>query len=296
MEPWYCQRYYAVAGHPEPAPPMLRHPADAPPPAEHIGASEQVMLFRVSGQTGRSGSGRSLRGWAARISGRSDRRLLLALASATEAMAAYCDLLVDRITSQEALTADIAGAFGREIAQGGGGGALAAQPGRAEKHGFVNQLAAVVVGRRWLEPRSELAFATRSLAGAASRCGPVAVLVPGDLRQLEPDGAFDLQGLGFVEGLQWPDALPNDRPVIVDELTSEIAALLARTGATLSVVPLLSHHRIPATRVATNRARGPRPSGPLARAGEPPRRAAPSPRLRIHGLPTGARGPCGSPG
>ena len=96
---------------------MLRHPADAPPPAEHIGASEQVVLFRRVWSDRQIGSGRSLRGWAGRISGRSDRRLLLALASATEAMAAHCDLLVDRLTAQEAVTADVAGAFGQEIAQ-----------------------------------------------------------------------------------------------------------------------------------------------------------------------------------
>ena len=51
---------------------------------------------------------RSLRPGPDAISGRSDRRLLLALASATEAMATHCDLLVDRLTAQEAVTADVA--------------------------------------------------------------------------------------------------------------------------------------------------------------------------------------------
>jgi hypothetical protein len=60
---------------------------------------------------------RSLRGWAARVSGRSDRQLLLALAAATEALTLHCDLLLERITSQEAVTAEVAGAFGQEIAQ-----------------------------------------------------------------------------------------------------------------------------------------------------------------------------------
>jgi hypothetical protein len=59
----------------------------------------------------------SLRSWAARLSGRSDRRLLLAMAAATEALALHCDLLLERITSHEAVTAEVAGAFGQEIAQ-----------------------------------------------------------------------------------------------------------------------------------------------------------------------------------
>jgi hypothetical protein len=107
----------AVAGHPEPAPRMLRQPADAPPPVEHIGASAPVMLFRRVWSDGQIRTKRTLRGWAARITGRSDRRLLLALASATDATAAHCDILVDRITAQEVLTADLAATFGRDITE-----------------------------------------------------------------------------------------------------------------------------------------------------------------------------------
>ena len=50
-----------------------------------------------------------------RVSGRSDRRLIMALAHATDALATHCDLLVDRLASQEAVTSDVAGAFGEEI-------------------------------------------------------------------------------------------------------------------------------------------------------------------------------------
>ncbi len=53
----------------------------------------------------------------------------------------------------------------------------------------------VVVASHWHERRSELAFVTRSIAGAASRSGAVALLVPGDVDS-EADGAFDLEGLG----------------------------------------------------------------------------------------------------
>jgi cell division protein FtsB len=66
---------------------------------------------------GQAGSGRSFRGWAGRVSGRSDRRLLLALAAAMDAMATHCDLLADRLASQEVVTADLADVFGQEIAQ-----------------------------------------------------------------------------------------------------------------------------------------------------------------------------------
>jgi hypothetical protein len=42
---------------------------------------------------------------------------LLALAAATEALALHSDVLLERITAQEAVTADVTGAFGQEIAQ-----------------------------------------------------------------------------------------------------------------------------------------------------------------------------------
>ena len=43
----------------------------------------------------------------------------------------------------------------------------------------MRQPVAVVVASHWLDRQSELAFVTRSIAGAATRCGPVSVLVPG---------------------------------------------------------------------------------------------------------------------
>jgi hypothetical protein len=89
--------------------------------------------------------------------------------------------------------------------------------------------AAVVVGCHWLENRSELAFVTRSIAGAASRSGPVAVLVPGD-RGRRADGAFDLEGVGPLGELEWPDGLTIQTTVIVDDLTPEVAALLAQVA------------------------------------------------------------------
>jgi len=113
--------HHAVAAEQGDAPRALRQPADAPPPLGHVRDVEPVQSFTLLRAGRRDGAGRpaSLRGtvraWLGRISGRSDRRLLFALADATEAIAAHCDLLGDRLAVQEAVTADVAGAFGEEI-------------------------------------------------------------------------------------------------------------------------------------------------------------------------------------
>jgi hypothetical protein len=111
----------AIAINAERAPRMLRQPADAPSPLHHVGDTEAVLSFRQqwSGRPlERRGSAKSrLRAWAGRVSGRSDRRLLFALAHATDAVAAHCDHVVDRLASQEAVTADLASAYGEEIAR-----------------------------------------------------------------------------------------------------------------------------------------------------------------------------------
>ena len=82
--------------------------------------------------------------------------------------------------------------------------------------------ATVVISARWHERTSEAAFVIRSLAGAASRRGPVSVLVSGDAGG--PDGAFDLGSLGRPP--RWPAERAADGAVIVDELTPELAPLL----------------------------------------------------------------------
>lgn len=94
----------------------------------------------------------------------------------------------------------------------------------------------VVVSRHWRAHASERAFVTRSLAGAASRAGPVAVLVPGPPGRREPDGAFDLTGFGEDDSLVWPADLPAGCPLIVDELSPGVRALRSG-GWTLSPAP-----------------------------------------------------------
>jgi ABC-type transporter Mla subunit MlaD len=96
---------------------MLRRPVEAPEPLGHLGSGSAAVSFRrlVSDRT--AGTRRSLRAWAGRLSGRADRRLLRAQADVTEAVVARCDLLADRLSALEAATADVAGAFGEELAR-----------------------------------------------------------------------------------------------------------------------------------------------------------------------------------
>ncbi|HEY5335658.1 MAG TPA: hypothetical protein VIJ71_06520 [Mycobacteriales bacterium] len=56
------------------------------------------------------------------------------------------------------------------------------------------------------------------------------VLVPQSAGRGPNDGAFDLQDIGMPGAPVWPSELSADAHVIVDDLTSEIASLLSRTG------------------------------------------------------------------
>jgi hypothetical protein len=107
----------AVADDPGGPPRILRQPADAPPPLGQVGSSAALMSFRGVWTSWHAPAARSLRAWAGRVSGRSDRRLLGALAEATDAIATQCDLLTDRLTAREAVSADVAESFGEEVAR-----------------------------------------------------------------------------------------------------------------------------------------------------------------------------------
>jgi hypothetical protein len=88
-----------------------------------------------------------------------------------------------------------------------------------------------VIGQHWHTRQSELSFVIRSLAGAASRHGPVSVLVPGPGGRIEPDGAFDPEGLGSTGEPQWPAHLDPAGTVVVDELTPDVTTLLTAVSA-----------------------------------------------------------------
>jgi hypothetical protein len=99
------------------APRMLRRTADAPPQLGPVSGTDRIVAFRRVWSDRNAPTKRSLRSWAGRISGRADRRLLVALVGATEAIATHCDLLTDRLAVQENVTEDVAESFGQEIVQ-----------------------------------------------------------------------------------------------------------------------------------------------------------------------------------
>jgi hypothetical protein len=112
------QREVARDPEPETTPPLFRRPSDPPPRLDRIMASEAIHILQheLSLQHGDAGSPRrSARYWARRFTGRSRRRLLVALGTATVALAEQCDRLADRAMTQEEVTADVAGTLGQEL-------------------------------------------------------------------------------------------------------------------------------------------------------------------------------------
>jgi hypothetical protein len=107
----------AVEETSERPPRLLRQPADAPPPLGPVGANVAVASFRRVVADRQASTGRSLRSWGARISGRADRRLLNAVIEATDAVVTQCDLLTDRINARDAISADVANSLGGEVAR-----------------------------------------------------------------------------------------------------------------------------------------------------------------------------------
>jgi hypothetical protein len=87
----------------------------------------------------------------------------------------------------------------------------------------------IVVGLHWHEDQSEVAFITRSLAGALSRVSDVAVLAPGPVGSRQPDGAFDVVGMGQEGRYDVAAAtLPRDSGAIVDDVSPEVVGLLSQ--------------------------------------------------------------------
>ena len=177
---------------------MLRQPADAPPPSGTSATATPWSLRRV----------RSERMRRQAVAARLGRTRLGSIGpsppagagGATEAVAAQCDLLVDRLAAQEAVTADVAAPSARSRAAAGRGRASATQLGGTAGYRSVNRPVAVVMGCHWLDRQSELAFVTRSLAGAAaSRAARSPSWSRATRAEREADGVFDLQGMGGPE-------------------------------------------------------------------------------------------------
>jgi hypothetical protein len=83
------------------------------------------------------------------------------------------------------------------------------------------------LARHWHEPRSELAFVTRSLAAAATRIHEVTVVAPGPEGETVPDGGFDVMGSGPGPAWRLPPGLPPHPAAIVDEVSPALSTLLS---------------------------------------------------------------------
>jgi hypothetical protein len=60
--------------------------------------------------------------------------------------------------------------------------------------------------------------------------GEVVVLAPGTAGTQTADGLFDVKGIGRGRDLRWPDAVPVNALVIIDDLTDAVDDLLVRVG------------------------------------------------------------------
>jgi hypothetical protein len=95
----------------------------------------------------------------------------------------------------------------------------------------------VVLSSSWNRQNAELAFVTREVAGALSRSCTVIVVTQGPACVTEPDGAFDVVGLGS-SGSRWPNPASttwNQQPDpaavwIVDDPSADARALLRAFG------------------------------------------------------------------
>jgi hypothetical protein len=100
----------------------------------------------------------------------------------------------------------------------------------------------IVLGSQWRARDSELAFVTRSVAGALSRQGPVTVATSAPAGTTEPDGAFDLVGIGSGRDGRWPDpevvrweSPPDPRSIwVLDEATDDARALVDAFGGAIA--------------------------------------------------------------
>jgi hypothetical protein len=98
-----------------------------------------------------------------------------------------------------------------------------------------NASPALVLSRSWKADQGELPFVVRTVAGAASRRGPVTVLTPDDAPGPVADGAFDLFGVGSgdvwtARDVHLPSPLGEGSIIIVDEITDDLTPWLRSTS------------------------------------------------------------------
>jgi hypothetical protein len=101
-----------------------------------------------------------------------------------------------------------------------------------------SDLEVVILSSSWKERGSELAYVTRSVAGALSRCGKLTIFVQSGTSGTEPDGAFDVVGLEPVTNGHWRqtdpkgESRPNTNSTwIVDQPSPDAIALVRTLGS-----------------------------------------------------------------
>jgi hypothetical protein len=112
---------------------------------------------------------------------------------------------------------------------------------------------ALFVCRHWLSDEMEISFVARSLAGAISRQGPVAVVTTAKPGPPIPDGAFDIFGTG--QGMSgswpspanaaWPSSISKALPIVIDLLEDASQELIEAKMPDSPVFAILSEVRTP---------------------------------------------------
>jgi hypothetical protein len=112
----------------------------------------------------------------------------------------------------------------------------------------VSRRPAVVLSSSWLARGTELSFVTRAIAGAVSRGRAVTVAAPLEAATSEPDGAFDVVGIGVgpdggwpdVGAIRWPSPPDPGGIWLLDETSEDALAVLGASGAvgpTFTITP-----------------------------------------------------------
>ncbi len=108
-----------------------------------------------------------------------------------------------------------------------------------------------ILSASWKKRESELAYVTRSVAGAASRCARLKVFIQSESGGIEADGAFDVVGIRAKDG--WPgldserwSQRPSASSIwIIDEPSQDAIALLETLGRENAVLTIGSSEDVP---------------------------------------------------
>ena len=109
-----------------------------------------------------------------------------------------------------------------------------------------------ILSASWKRRESELAYVTRSLAGAASRCAALTVFIKSDSGGIEADGAFDVvriqageHGWPELDSTHWSQRPSASSIWIIDEPSQDAIALLDSLGKENKVLTIGSSEDAP---------------------------------------------------